>query len=181
VLHYIAGQWLTTDDDITPAYFWSTIYPAIQLIGKEQKCCALIWFFQAAITVQIGGVIGQDPSSIEMARPHSPARNQVLINHQLSLLRHHFPQLDPDAPTQANVAVATSIASFAQQQQAQYEEAKAERDNAKKTTVKKWLGDGPLKRLLRLTREPNELQLISHCPVYKDMAEVPKAQRLGQL
>ena len=54
-------------------------------------------------------------SVLEYARPMPPARNENLINRQVSIIHHYFPQTRPDAAMQQTNAIATGIGQLAMQ------------------------------------------------------------------
>ena len=84
------------------------------------------------------GVQGND-SALESTRPMPPARNETLINRQVGIIHHFFPQTRPDAAMQQTNAIATGLGQLAVQQQQQYEEVKREKELAKAQTVEDWL------------------------------------------
>ena len=178
VPHFLAGLWLTHEEGITPRQFWEVVYPVIVGAGKERECAALLHYFQNAIT-RTGGAAGI--SAIDTTQPSPTARNQALINCQLDILKHHFPQLRTDAPIHQTNLIAQGLGVIAHQQQMQFEEAKREREEAKASTVAKMFGEENFEQLLRMLQLPNEAQVIAACPVYKAMAASSKAQRMGTL
>jgi hypothetical protein len=60
-----------------------------------------------------------------------PAQNETLINRQVGIIHHFFPQTRPDAAMQQANAIATGIGQLAVQQQQQYKEVKREKELAK--------------------------------------------------
>ena len=178
--HSLVGAWLSEADGVDAPRFWRVYYPLIAAAGHELECEAIIEFFQVAVTIPPNGAAG-DPSLLDTARPAPPPRNPVLLRRIQGLLEHHFVQLRRDAATQQTNQIATAVGALAQQNRRQYEEAKLEKEAAKAATVEKMLGVDNLRRLLIMTRVPNETQLTMLCPFYKKLAEVPKSQRLGVL
>ena len=176
--HFLAGLWMPFSEGITAKYFWETVYPAIQAAGFEADCKALIQFFQIMITR--AGNQG-NLSALEVTRPTPPARNIHLINRQLEILHHHFPQLRPDTVVQQTNLIAAGLGTLAQQQRDQYEEQKQEKELAKLKTFEKWVGRTTFLNILKMLQVANELQLVRECPVYKDMAEAKSAERMGVL
>ena len=132
------------------------------------------------MTVPPNGAAG-DPSLLDTARPAPPPRNPILLGRVQKLLEHHFVQLRRDAASQQTSQIATAVGALAQQSRRQYEEAKREKEEAKAASVEKMLGRDNLRRLLIMTRLPNEARLKAECPFYHKLAEVPKSQRLGVL
>ena len=178
--HVLVGPWLAEADGIDAPRFWRVYYPLIVAAGQENDCAALIQFFQIEVTVPPNGAAG-DPSLLDTARPSPPPRNPVLLGRVQKILEEHFVQLRRDAATQQTNQIATAVGVLAQQSRRQYEEAKQEKADAKAATVEKMLGLDNLRRLLIMTRMPNEGQLTAQCPFYQKLADVPKAQRLGVL
>jgi hypothetical protein len=176
--HFIGGLFLSQPEGVTARFFWESIYPVIEGAGKQTECKALLQFFQLMITSS--GVQG-NPSALECARPMPPARNETLINRQVGIIHHFFPQTRPDAAMQQANAIATGIGQLAVQQQQQYEEVKREKELAKAQTVEDWLGPGRLATLLRFTGMSNESALVMALPIYQLLAKAKKADKLSVL
>lgn len=172
VPHFVGGIWLSRPDGITPREFWTMVYPEIVNAGKQGECAALIQFFQVAITLGPNNL-----SVLEAARPTPPARDTELIERQLSILHHHFPQLRPEAAQQQAGLIAQEIGVLAQQQKEQYDEAKREKELSKRTTLAKFFGPTMFAQLLRMLRLPNEAAVNAACPVYLKIAEASKSSK----
>ena len=176
--HFIGGLFLSQPDGVTARFFWESIYPVIEGAGKQTECKALLQFFQLMITSSGGQ---GNLSVLECTRPTPPARNENLINRQVSIIHHFFPQTRPDAAMQQTNVIAAGIGLIATQQQQQYEEVKREKELAKAQTVEDWLGPGRLATLLRFTGMSNESALVMALPVYQLLAKAKKADKLGIL
>lgn len=60
-----------------------------------------------------------------------------LINHQLEILQHHFPQLHLNVVVQQTNLIAAGLGVLVQQQWEQYEEVALEKKKVKNTTAEK--------------------------------------------
>ena len=94
---------------------------------------------------------------------------------------YHFPALRPDAAAQQTSQIATALGQLAHQQRVQYEEAKSEKEKAKNKTVEDWLGKARFNTLKNYLGVADEASLDICCPVYKEIANASKSDRLTTL
>ena len=106
--HFIGGLFLSQPDGVNARFFWESIYPVIEGAGKQTECKALLQFFQLMITSS--GAQG-NLSVLECARPMPLARNKNLINRQVSIIHHYFPQLDRLLPCSRPMPLLPGLAS----------------------------------------------------------------------
>ena len=174
--HSMVGLFLAQPNGVTPRYYFETIYPQLVTDGIADDCLSMTHFFQIAITRKGNN---QDESFLETTQPSAPNRNPTLIKHQLELLHHHFPQLSTRAVSAGNTLIAQGLGTIAAQQQLHYDKVEAAKVEEKSKTIEKWMGASKCHKLLRMTGTRNEQELMTACPVYKDLAAASDKHRRG--
>ena len=96
-------------NEVTPWFFWETVYPQIVTDGREVDCLVLLRFFQVAITHLPNG----GPSVLE--HPTFPAAGWDPIIHQsrTCILHYHLPGLSNQNQVNQQNSTTTQLANIA--------------------------------------------------------------------
>jgi hypothetical protein len=92
--HKYVGLFLVQPEGMPPCYYFDTILPLLEADGTAGACIALTKYCQMAITVTTRG-----ESTLQVVSPNPPARNVNLLTQAYHLLRHYFPSLGAQPPT----------------------------------------------------------------------------------
>ena len=98
-------------NEVTPRFFWETIYPQIVTDGREADCLALLRFFQVAITQAPNG----GPTVLEHLPLPTAGRNPIVHQTCTHILHHHLPGLSTQHQLNQQNAIATQLANIATQ------------------------------------------------------------------
>jgi hypothetical protein len=92
--HKYVGLFLAQPDGMPPHYCFDSILPLLEADGTAGACVALTKYCQMAITVTARG-----ESALQVVQPTPPAQNVSLLTQSHLLLRHYFPTLGTQPPT----------------------------------------------------------------------------------
>ena len=158
--------------EVTPRFYFESIYPQMVLDGNEGDCVPLHRFFQVAITRPTPATF----SALNVAALPPVGRDPIIHRARQRLLHLHLPALSNRAAAgQANV-IATNIANLvAQNQQFRTQDVQA-KQAASARTVEDFVGTPQLAKLLRYCQVNSEAELPV---VWMQLAVAKKQERLG--
>ena len=159
-------------NEVTPRFFWETVYPQIVTDGREAECLALLRYFQVAITSAPNG----GPSVLEHLPLPATGRDQIVHEARTRILHYHLPGLSTRHQVTQQNLVATQLANIATQQQLFRQEDQEAKAAATARTVNTWLGDQAFDKLLRYSQAESAENLA---PIWNQLAGAKKADWLS--
>ena len=161
-------------NEVTPRFYFETIYPQVAADNRAAECVALHRFFQVAITASALGA----PSVLDQP-PLAPAPRDVIIhNMRKRVLHFHLPTLNQNSAQLAQNAIAAQLGVLAAQQQQYRQEDTHRRQAASTTVVEKWLGTQRFQLLLKLSGVATEANLN---PFWTRVATSRKSEQVAIL
>ena len=158
--------------EVTPRFYFETIYPQMVLDGKEGDCIPLHRFFQVAITRPTPTTF----STLNVASLVPVGRDPIVHRARLRLLHLHLPALSNRATQNQANAIATNIANLvAQNQQFRTQDVQA-KQAASARSVEDFVGTPQLAKLLRYCQVNSEGELPI---IWTQLAAAKKQERLG--
>ena len=100
-------------NEVTPWFFWETIYPQIVTDGREADCLVLLRFFQVAIMQALNG----GPSVLEHLPLPAAGHNPIVHQARTHILHQYLPRLSTQHQLNQQNIIATQLANIATQQQ----------------------------------------------------------------
>ena len=95
-------------NNITPQFFWETIYPQIVMDGREANCLALLRFFQVAVTQ-----LPNRPSVLEHPELSTAGCDPIVHQARTCILHHHLPGLSNQNQINQQNVITTQLANIA--------------------------------------------------------------------
>ena len=159
-------------NEVTPRFFWESIYPQIVTDRCKDECLALLRFFQVAVTQAPNG----GPSVLEHAPLPAAGRDPVIHQSRTHILHHHLPRLSTQHQQNQQNIIATQLANIATQQQQFRQEDQDAKQAATARTVNTWLGNQAFDKLLHYSHAESKANLSS---VWGQLARAKKADWLS--
>ena len=96
-------------NEVTPRFFWETVYPQIVTDGREADCLALLRYFQVMITLAPNG----GPSVLEHLPLPAAGHDPIIHKAQTHILHYHLPGLSTQHQVNQQNLIATQLANTA--------------------------------------------------------------------
>ncbi len=132
--HKYVGLFLVQPDGMPPRYYFDTIPPLLEADGTAGACVALTNYCQMAITVTAGGEF-----TLQVVQPTPPAQNVSLLTQSHLLLRHYFPTLGTQPPTNDIQPLVAHLTAYQNEQTVHQNQARQEKIDKERTTVVVWI------------------------------------------
>ena len=161
-------------NEVTPRFYFETLYPQIVTDNRTVDCTALHSFFQVVLIVPANGT----PSVLNHLPFLLAPRNPIIHNMRNRVLRFHLPLLrnTQAQSTQNSIAAQLGLLAYQHKQYRQINEQKKVDDCL--TKVEKWIEPQRFALLLKLCGVARETNLN---PIWKRMASAKKSEQVATL
>ena len=123
-------------NEVTPSFYFETLYPQILTYNRAVDCTALHRLFQVALTVPANGI-----HSVLNRLPFLPeTHNPIIHSMRKRFLHFHLPLLINTQAQSTQNAMAAQIGLLASQQQQYRQIDEQKKVDGHLTTVEKWIG-----------------------------------------